>query len=104
MKLLRSFAIAIAVGVASISAAQAGDSFSIGINIGDGYHGGYPQHHVISHHVAPQAVYYQPVAYYYDAPRVYRHAPVVVERYYHGESRHHRDWGGHSREHHRGHH
>lgn len=112
MKLLRTFLFTLAISTISISAVQAHDSLSVGINIGSGdrYHAYPVKHHVISHHIAPQVVYYR-------APVVYRHhVPVVVQHYYRGESRHHhfshgrnhkyRDYGyrGQSREHRRGHH
>lgn len=114
MKVLRSFVLVLAIGAASLTSAHAGDSFSIGINVGNHRHHTHsmPSHHVISHHVAPQAVYYyEPVAYHRPAPRAYHHAPVVVQHYYQRESRHHYGRHGHDRgdrgydrDSHRGHH
>ena len=57
--------LALTMGVASISSAQARDSFSIGVNIG-GY--GY----------APPAVYY-PEPVYYHEPIVYYREPVYCQ-------------------------
>jgi hypothetical protein len=80
MKVLRSFVFALAIGVASVSAAQARDSFSIGINVGGHSHHRYP---VVSHHVMSQPVYYyEPVAYHRPAPRAYYYAPVRSHSYY----------------------
>ena len=66
MKILRLVLVVLTFGVASISSAQARDSFNIGINIG-GY--GYPQAH---YYAGPPVVYYHapPVVYYRSAPAI----------------------------------
>lgn len=114
MKVLRSFVLALAIGATSLTSAHAGDSFSIGINVGNHGHHAYPvsSHRVISHHVAPQVVYYsEPVVYHRFAPQAYRHAPVITQHYYQRESRHHYSrhghgsgYHGHNRDDRRGHH
>jgi len=105
MKVLRSLVFMLAMGAASMATAHASDSFSIGINIGgDGYHAhAVPSYHVVSHHVAPQAVYYHaPVVYHHRVSHDYHHAPVLVQYGYRGDSRHYYGRHGHDRGH-RGH-
>ena len=103
MKVLRSALIVLAIGAASVTGAQARDSFSLGINVG-GY--GYP----------PPVVFYNPpVVYYSAAPGYYannyNNAPVVRYRYsddgFRGcrrgggnEAREHNGWGHEQGEHH----
>lgn len=85
MKLLRSFLMAVALA-ASISSAQAHDSFRIGINIGGFAPYGDP---AVGYHVAP--------------PVVYHAAPIIVHpgvhyggaRYYHPAPRPHAFHGHH---------
>lgn len=101
MKILRSFVFALAIGAASVSAAQARDSFSIGINVGGHSHHDYP---VVSHYVVPQPVYYyEPVVYHRPAPRAYYYAPVRSHSYYE-MPRHHSRGYGYSRGHEHGRH
>ena len=76
MKLLRCLVIALALG-ASLSTAQARDSFNIGINIGGYLPYAYP---AMSYHAAPPIIYYDAPRVYYPAPHVYHHAPVIVYR------------------------
>ncbi len=107
MKLLRVFLVTIALS-ATVSTAQAHDSFHIGINIGGFAPYGYP---AVGYHVAPPVVYH--------APRIYHPAPVIVHRdvfygaprYYHPAPRPHSFYGHHGGHrhfnrghgHHRGH-
>lgn len=80
MKVLRSFAIALAASAAFLSAAttaQAHDSFNIGINIGGYGPHAYP---VVSYRTVPQVVYYQAPRIYYPAAYVPHRAPVIVHR------------------------
>ena len=97
MKIIHSTIFALAIGAASITGAQAHDSFSFGINVG-----------------APPVVFYNPpVVYYSDLPRYYSFPPVVSYQYYddglrdyrrgwdheeHEENEHH-GWGHQRREH-----
>jgi hypothetical protein len=93
MKLIHSTVLALVIGVAAVSSAQARDSFSLGINVG-GY--GYAPPPVVYY---PAPVYYsEPVTYYRAAPRYYGYAPTVVSfgytnysHGYYGGHRHH-DW------------
>jgi hypothetical protein len=110
MKTFHSVVLALAIGAASITSAQARDSFSLGINIG-GY--GYAPPAV---YYAPPPVYYSPapVVYYQPAPRYYgyghSYAPAVSYQYYnggrHGFNGGHRGhgWGHRGRDHDDGHH
>jgi len=105
MKLLRVFLVALALAM-SASAAQARDSFHIGINIGGFAPYGYP---AVGYHVAPPVVYH--------APRIYHPAPVVVypgvvygapRHFHHGQryfnDRHHgQRYFNQGHGHHRGH-
>jgi len=106
MKILRSLMIALALG-ATASAAQAHDSFNIGISLG-GY--GYPGAPVVAYNNVPQVVYYDTPRVYYPAPHAYHRAPVMIYRDNHyGAPRHHfsgRHHGGygHPGHGHRGHH
>ena len=70
MKVLRLVFATLAIGVASISSAQAHDSFSLGFNFGSPYYQPYQP---------PAAIYYpNPPVYYYGAPPVYyQSAPPV---------------------------
>lgn len=99
MKILRSMFIVLAIGAATISTANARDSFSLGINIG-GY--GYAPPPVVYY---PAPVYYdEPVVYYRPAPRYYSYAPTIVSLGYqnYGGYRHHghHDGWGRGRGHH----
>jgi hypothetical protein len=99
MKVLRSFVLALAIGVASVTTAQARDSFSIGISVGGhGYHA-YPEvsyYPVDSYYVAPQVVYYNaPIMYRHHAPYAYYHTPVHPHSYYNGSRHHYRGHGQH---------
>ncbi len=102
MKTFHSVVLALAIGAASITSAQARDSFSLGINVG-GY--GYAPPPV--YYAAPPVVYYErpvvyyerPVVYYQPAPRYYgygpSYAPVVSYQYYNNGYDGHRgrgDW------------
>lgn len=112
VKTFHSVVLALAIGAASITSANAHDSFNVGINIG-GY--GY----------APPAVYYAPPVYFASpiyhapAPVVYYHpsqrfsgyghhfAPAVSYHYFNGGGhRGHRGngWGNRGRGHRDGHH
>jgi hypothetical protein len=106
VKTFHSAVLALALGVVSITNAQARDSFSLGINIG-GY--GYAPPAV---YYAPPPVYYSPapVVYYQPAPRYYgyghSYAPAVSYRYFNGG--HHgghrgNGWGRRGRDHDDGH-
>ncbi len=92
MKILHATMLALAIGAASISSAQARDSFSLGINIG-----GYGYAPPVAYYPQPvyysQPVYYAEPVYYRPAPRAY-YAPAVVSFGY-------QNYGGH---HYRGHH
>jgi hypothetical protein len=111
MKLIHSAILALAIGAATVSTAQARDSFSLGINVG-----GYGYAPPVAYYPAPvyysEPVYYsQPVTYYRPAPRYYGYAPTVVSFGYqnyggHHYNRHHDNRGGNhgwSRGHDRGH-
>lgn len=91
MKLLRCFLMILAFG-ASISSAQARDSFSLGISIGGYSPYGHPG---VTYHAVPQVIYY-------DAPRIYHSAPVVVHRdvYYGGAHNYYSAPGYHIPRHH----
>ena len=98
MKLIHSVVFALAIGAATVSTAQARDSFSLGINIG-----GYGYAPPVAYYPAPiyysEPVYYaEPVTYYRPAPRYYGYAPTIVSFGY-------QNYGGHHyRGHHSGHH
>ena len=98
MKILHTTILALAIGAASISSAQARDSFSLGVNIG-----GYGYAPPVVYYPAPvyynEPIYYsEPVTYYRPAPRYYSYAPTIVSFGY-------QNYGGHHyRGHHRGHH
>lgn len=103
MKVLRSLVIALTIGAASISAAQAHDSFNIGINVGGYDHYAPP---VVAYRAVPQVAYYPAPRAYYPASYAYYGEPVVVHRnVYYGEPRHrfsgYSRHGGHG---HRGYH
>ena len=85
MKIIYSTIFALAIGAASITGAQAHDSFSFGINVG-----------------APPVVFYNPpVVYYSDLPRYYSYPPVVSYQYYDdGRHDYRRGWGHEEHEHH----
>lgn len=94
MKLIHSVILALAIGAATVSTAQARDSFSLGINVG-----GYGYAPPVAYYPEPvyysEPVYYaEPVRYYRPAPRYYGYAPTVVSFGY-------QNYGGH---HYRGHH
>lgn len=96
MKVLRSIAIALAIGAASVSTAQAHDSFSFGINIGAPVYA-YP---AVTYRAAPRVVYYEEPRVIYPASYAYYGAPVVVHRdvYYGGPRPYfegHRHYRGH---------
>ena len=98
MKFLHSLLAVFAVGAITISAANARDSFSIGINVG-GYghnHGYYAPPPV---YYAPPPVYYAPQPiYYYQPVRSYYHTPIVSYQYYGGGHQ----YNGHRARHHDG--
>ena len=85
MKMLRSLMIALALG-ATVSVAQAHDSFNIGISLGGhGYYGA----PAVTYHAVPQVVYYNAPRVYYPAPHAYYRAPVIGYRdVYYGAPRH----------------
>lgn len=94
MKLIHSVILALAIGAATVSTAQARDSFSLGVNIG-----GYGYAPPVVYYPAPvyynEPIYYsEPVTYYRPAPRYYGYAPTIVSFGY-------QNYGGH---HYRGHH
>jgi len=95
MKILRSAVLALTIGVACISSAQARDSFSFGLNIG-GY--GYPP----PVYYAPPVTYYNPpVVYYSAAPRYYNYEPAVSFGYFDDGFRgHRRGWSHEEHEEH----
>ena len=105
MKILRSLIAVLAIGAATMSTANARDSFSLGINIG-GF--GYAPPPVAYY---PPPVVYAPTAYYYEPVRSYYAAPIVSYRYYsgghydRGYDRHHarQGWGNGHRGHNDGH-
>jgi len=92
MKVLRSLVVALTIGAASISAAQAHDSFNIGINVGGYDHYAYP---AVAYRAAPQVAYYPAPRVYYPAAYTYYGAPVVVHRdvYYGGPRNHFGGYG-----------
>ena len=78
MTILPSALVVLAISAASVTSAQARDSFSLGINIG-----GYGYAPPVTYYPAPvyygEPVYYnQPIEYYRPAPRYYSYAPRVV--------------------------
>ncbi len=99
MKIFHSAILALAIGAASITSAQARDSFSFGLNIG-----GYPP----PVYYAPPVTYYNPpVVYYSAAPGYYgqgyyNSAPVVSYQYYNDGNRGRHDGWGHERHEHHG--
>ncbi len=100
MKIFHSAILALAIGAASITSAQARDSFGFGLNIG----GGYPPP---VYYAPPITFYNPPVVYYSAAPSYYgngyygsgyySNAPVVSYQYYGNQNR---GWGHEEREHH----
>ncbi len=106
MKMLRSLMAALALTV-SATAAQAHDSFNIGISLGGhGYHGA----PVVRYHAVPQVIYYDAPRVYRPAPYAHHHAPMMLHRdgfydaprhHFRGYGRHH---GGHRHGGHFGHH
>lgn len=104
MKILRLVFATLAIGVASISSAQAHDSFSLGLSFGNGYSPYEPP--VVRYYSAPPVVYYgAPSAYYYDtAPSVYYY-PQASFGWNHGwgEHRWHEEHEEHERHEHEGH-
>lgn len=84
MKIIHS-AIFVLLSAASMTGAQAHDSFSFGFNVG-----------------APPVVFYNPPVVYYSAvPRYYSYPPVVSYQYY-GDGRrdYDRGWGREEHAHH----
>lgn len=104
MKTVYSAFLALTIGVATISAANARDSFSLGINIG-----GYGYAPPVTYYAAPPVIYYSAPAYhaapsYYRAPSYYGtpgrgyYPPVVSYRFYDNDNRGyygHREGRGH---------
>jgi hypothetical protein len=86
MKILKSLLVVTGLALVPLSAAQAHDSFSFGINIG----GGYPA--PVVRHYGPPVVYYGGPA-YYAAPQPYYYAPRASFRYYDNDRHHHRHHG-----------
>ena len=101
MKVLRLVFATLAIGVVSIPAAQARDSFSIGLNFGSPYYYAPP----VQYYSPPPVVYYpSPPVYYYGAPRSYYYqpAPQASFGYWNGGGRGgEHGWGHHG---HHGHH
>lgn len=101
MKILRTLLAVAVIGLASVSSANARDSFSFGLSIG-----GYGPPPVVSYyHPAPPVVYYGAPSVYY-APQPYYYGPRASFRYYDND-RHHRHHGwnrGHGRDWDRGDH
>ena len=92
MKLIHSAILALAIGAATVSTAQARDSFSLGINVG-----GYGYAPPVAYYPAPvyysEPVYYSaPVTYYRPAPRYYGYAPSVVSFGYNNYGGHQLSW------------
>ena len=95
VKTFHSVVLALAIGAASITSAQARDSFSLGINIG-----GYGYAPPPAYYAAPPVVYYErPVVYYQPAPRYYgyghSYAPTISYQFYNGGGHRHVFNGGH---------
>lgn len=88
MKILKALLATIAIGMASITTANAHDSFHLGINLG-GY--GYAPPPVTYYYPGPSTYYYGGPA-YYGPPRVIRYAPVVQYNQFRG-GHHHRHHG-----------
>jgi hypothetical protein len=89
MKILNSAILALTLGVASVTSAQAHDSFSFGLNIG-----GYPP---------PVTFYSPPVVYYSSTPYYYSPQPVVTYQYENeGRPYCRRNWGHEEHEEHEG--
>ena len=92
MKLLRLVFATLVIGVASISIAQAHDSFSLGIIVG----GGNPYYAPPVRYYEPPVVYYrEPIYYsqpvYYSAPPAYYYPQTSFNYYsYGGHGYHHR--------------
>ena len=100
MKIIHSTILALAIGAASVTGAQAHDSFSFGFSSGGAY-------------LPPVTFYNPPVVYYSAAPTYYNrgyynNAPVVIYRNnddgFRGcrrgnEQREHHGWGREEREH-----
>jgi hypothetical protein len=100
MKILRSMFAVLALGLVTVSSANAHDSFSFGLNIG-----GYAPAPVVRYYSGPPVVFYwSPTVYF--APQPFYYGPRASFSYY-GNDRHHhrhgwgRDW---NRGDHRGHH
>jgi len=98
MRVIRSLLVVLAIGVATLSSAQARDSVSFSLNIGAPGYYAYPAE---VQYVAPPAVYYPGYSVYYDTPYAYRYYyPAAVYRgsygvyggYYSGHH-HHRGYG-----------
>ena len=88
VKILCSVLVVLATGAASISTANAHDSFSLGINVGDYDYAPQP----VVYYQAPAAVYYEEsVVYYRPAPRYYNYAPVLS---FGSQNYGNRDYGG----------
>ena len=75
VKTFHSVMLALAIGAASITSAQAHDSFNLGIIIG-GYGFAPPP---VMYYPHP-SYYHEPVVYYRQAPRVYYSQPIVSNR------------------------
>ncbi|MDO9150478.1 MAG: hypothetical protein Q7U33_03770 [Methylotenera sp.] len=94
MKVFRSLLVALAIGAATLSSAQARDSVSLSINIGGPGYYAYP---VVTHYVAPHVVYYPTHRVYHAAPYAYQAYPAAVYRsgHYYSGHRHYRGHGHH---------
>jgi hypothetical protein len=115
MKLLHTIVLGLIITAATVTAAQARDSFSLGINVGGHSYAPQPVYYA-----APPVIYYEPQVYYREpvyyrpAPRVYYAAPTVISFGYqnyggHQYRGHYDGWRHESRGHHgwkrgRGHH
>ncbi|WP_036302170.1 hypothetical protein [Methylotenera sp. L2L1] len=101
MKVLRSLLVALVIGIATLSSAQARDSVSLAINIGGPGYYAYP---AVTYYAAPPVVYYPTRRVYYAEPYAYQYYPATVygSGYYYSGHRHHRYHRGHGH-HHDGH-
>jgi len=87
MKILRIVFATLVIGVASISTAQAHDSFSLGLNFGSPYY--------YQPYQPPAVTYYpNPPVYYYGAPPVYYQSAPPVYYYPQASFGWNHGWGG----------
>ena len=87
MKFLHALLAILAISTVTLPTANASDSTSLGVHIGNYGHGHAYQHY------APPVVYHAPRVYYYEPVRSYYHVPVISYQYYGG----HNDYGHQAR-------